>query len=152
MIDSDDWHYWPPPLPRGKETNHRFCIKTLFIKQKKRMHHWNNISIKKDYVTALQCITKPVIVYNIVDRNFTSLHLRYTIFTSVFSFVLVQGNKNAHFGASKTRDVSGRWLFGPVLEGTGLDGEPSVCQLLYHLQWRFRNQATVSTSGWEGQF
>lgn len=29
------------------------CIKTLFIKQKK-MHHWNNISIKNEYETVLQ--------------------------------------------------------------------------------------------------
>ena len=52
-----------------------FCIKSLFIK--KRINSWNNISIKKDHGTVLQCITKPAIVYNSVDRNFARLHLRH---------------------------------------------------------------------------
>lgn len=36
----------------------REFVSKLYLLNKK-MHHWNNISIKNEYETVLQCITKP---------------------------------------------------------------------------------------------
>lgn len=71
------------------------------------MHHWNNISIKKEHWTALQCITKPAIVYNIVGRNSQGTLIltpgRYCLQLPS----LVQMEQNVHFNIAITSLI---WL------------------------------------------